>query len=120
MSELMEFVHSRVDADRLAAFVQATEANPLRANFGKWERFLTANEVRLVEGAAWDEMIDCGYQPKFQRQAISRFESYYWRLHNRSVQARRILTGALQINGGARPYFRPEREEYPLPDGTRW
>ena len=99
MTTLLRFVTGSVDAEKVAAFEKETAENPLRTNFGNWRTGLTAQQVRLVEAAACEQMANYGYAPEHPVRSLSLARKKIWRLHHRAVQVRNILFGKLHVNG---------------------
>jgi hypothetical protein len=99
MSAILQFVTGSVDPAKVADFERETAINPLRRNFGNWKTSLTAQQVKLVEAAARQQMKEFGYVPEYPERDLSTARIKIWRLHHRAVQVRNILFGKLHING---------------------
>jgi hypothetical protein len=99
MASLLRFVTGSVDEVRIEAFERETAGNPLRANFGNWKTGLTSQQVRQVESAALEQMVNYQYRFEFSQRPLSMARKKIWRLHHRAVQVRNILFGKLHVNG---------------------
>ena len=91
MTALLRFVTGSVDTEKVAAFEKETAENPLRANFGNWKTGLTAQQARMVEAAAREQMANYGYAAEHPQRSLSLARRKIWRLHHRAVQVRNIL-----------------------------
>ncbi len=99
MTALLQFVVGSVDSSKVAAFERETAINPLRRNFGNWQKDLTPQQVQLVESAAQEQMAEFGYQPEYPERHISSCTNQDLALHHRAVQVCNIVFGKLHING---------------------
>lgn len=110
LSKLMTFVCGTVDAERLNAFVDQMGANPLRNNVDTWREELTMDQVRRIESACGEQMIEFGFSRATTAPPLTRSERWYWRVHHRMIQLVNISRGQLQADGKAIFEPGPERK----------
>lgn len=106
MRSLMAFVCGTVSEEKLRAFLAESRENPRRANYGNWRKELSPRQIRLIEGAAREEMRRTGYRPVTGATGVSVPQAAYWTFHNRFVQLCRIVSGRLDTTGGAKRLVR--------------
>ncbi len=113
MAELMTFVHSQVNEEKLQSFVEEMEKNPRRGNSQKWKTLLNEKQIRVVESAAGSQMQLVGYDLAYAEGRLHWPESAFWTIHHRTLQVWRIVAGKLSTNGAAKTSLRSEEQAYP-------
>ena len=101
MGALMQFVHESIDEALLQAYVNETEANPLRSNSRKWAKAFSSQDLQRIEACAAEQMEAVGYELATSAPRMPGLVRSFWRWHHRVTQVTRIFSRKLEPNGQA-------------------